>query len=108
MNEQQQHEMTLEKTHPSGTEEWNCPTCGRRLLVDWKPKFKKTVLKIGDEYAMHSGGKGGLRMGPMKIMSGNDTALQEEPEMPIEDTRLAPWVKWLEEVGFESLWNSNV
>ncbi|HLE90602.1 MAG TPA: hypothetical protein VI753_05590 [Anaerolineales bacterium] len=32
MNEQQ-HEMVLEKTHPSGAEEWYCPTCGRRILL---------------------------------------------------------------------------
>jgi len=37
MIEQQQHEMVLDKTHPSGTDEWYCPTCGRRLLMDYEP-----------------------------------------------------------------------
>ena len=106
MNEQQ-HEMVLEKTYPSGADEWYCPTCGRRLLMDYEPTFKKKVLETGDEYAIHSGGKGGLRMGSMLAMPVDDS-ISEEPMTPIEDPRLAPWVAWLDEVGFESLWNDEV
>jgi DNA-directed RNA polymerase subunit RPC12/RpoP len=67
MNEGQKHEMVLEATHPSGEEEWNCPTCGRRLLINWEPMFKKTVLETGDEFSIHSGGKGGLSMGSVEV-----------------------------------------
>jgi len=101
------HNMTL-IGEDEGTEEWYCPTCGRRLLMNWQAKFEKTVLEIGDEYAIHSGGKGDLQMGPMKVMAVDDIGPQDEPEIPIEDAWLAPWVKWLDEVGFESLWNGDV
>jgi hypothetical protein len=104
---QQQHEMVLEKTHPSGAEEWNCPTCGRRLLMSWEPNFKKTILEAGDDYAIHSGGKGGLSIGPMQAIPINNTLMQEEPMTPDEDPDLAPWVAWLEESDFENLWNND-
>jgi hypothetical protein len=105
---QQRHEMILEKTRPSGEEEWNCSTCGRRLLMNWEPNFEKTILEAGDEYAIHSGGKGGLRIGSVQVMSADDTILEEKPISPLEDLRLAPWVAWLEEIDFERLWNDEV
>ena len=49
MYEQEQHEMVLEATHPSGEEEWFCPTCGRRFLMRWPPAYEKIVLERGDE-----------------------------------------------------------
>lgn len=100
---QQQHEIVLEKTHPSGVDEWYCPTCGRRLLMDYGPKCKKTVLEAGDEYAVHSGEKGGLRIGSMQALPVDDTSTREE----IDDTRLAPGEAWLDESGFENLWKSD-
>jgi len=100
----QEHEMILEKTHPSGVDEWYCPICGRRLLMDYGPKFKKTVLVAGDEYAVHSGAKGGLRIGSTRVISLKDTA-SEEPVVSVEDPRLAPWVAWLDEVDFDKRWN---
>ena len=66
-SEQQQHGMVLEKSHPSGAEEWYCPACGRRFVMQWPPKYKRIVLNAGDEYAVHSGGKGGLKMGNVQI-----------------------------------------
>jgi hypothetical protein len=105
MHEQQQHEMILEKTHPSGAEEWYCPTCGRRVtIITWKP-WKKAVLERGDEYAAHIGSKGGLQTGSLQVTPVDDIAPQEEPDAPVEEARLAPWLAWLEEVDFESLWN---
>lgn len=102
---QQKHEMILDKTHSSGAEEWNCPSCGRRLLIRWEPTFKKVILDAGDEFSIHSGGKGGLRLVSTQIMPVNDPDLTREPEAPIEDVRLAPWEAWLEESGFEDLWD---
>ena len=104
MNEQQ-HEMVLEKTHRSGAEEWYCPTCGRVLLVSWEPRFMKTVLRIGDETAIHSGGKGGLQMGRVRVATVDNDVLQQDPELPVDDMWLVPWMEWMEQVGFESLWN---
>jgi hypothetical protein len=102
---QQRHEMVLEKTHPSGVEEWRCPTCQRRLLMNWEPKFKKTILEAGDEYAIHSGGKGGLRIGPMQAISTNSAISEDESAPPSEEARLAPWMAWMEKIDFESLWD---
>ena len=102
---QQQHQMVMEKSHPSGAEEWNCPNCGRRLLISWEPKFEKTILEAGDEYAVHSGGKGGLRIGPMQVTPIDNPILDDEPKTPDEDPSLAPWVAWLEKRDFESLWD---
>ncbi len=52
----QPHEMRLERTHPSGSEEWFCPRCGRRFLIHWAPIHSKTILAAGDENACHTGG----------------------------------------------------
>jgi hypothetical protein len=101
MLEQQQHEMILDKTHPSGADEWYCPICGRRLLMDYEPKFKKTVLDAGDEFAIHSGGKGGLRVGSIEAKPVDQSDSEKEPD----DPRLIPWAVWLDEVDFDSLWD---
>ena len=105
MHEQERHEMVFEKTHTSGAEEWYCPICGRRMLINWQPQFKKIILKTGDDYAMHSATKGLLPIGPLRVTPVDGDTPRAEPEALIEDSRLAPWMAWLDEVGFESLWN---
>ena len=81
MHEQQQHEMVLEQTYPSGAEEWYCPLCDRRLLVlNWHPQAKQIVVKSGDEHALH-------------------IKLQASPE---EDPRLAPWLAWLDDIDLDT------
>lgn len=107
MNEQP-HEMILEKTSSSGEEEWHCPICGRRMLINWQPQFKKIVLKAGDEYAIHNATKGLLPIGHLGITPVDGDIPQAKPEPVIEDSRLVPWLAWLDEVGFESLWNDEV
>jgi hypothetical protein len=75
------HEIMVVKQHPSGAEEWFCPTCGRRFLVHWSPQYQCVVLNVGDESAIHNMGKGALVvLGPKDI---------------IEEERLAPWIEWL-------------
>jgi hypothetical protein len=78
MSNQEHHQMQLEKTHPSGAEEWLCPTCGRRFLMQYPPKYKKIVMEAGDEHAAHSGGKGGLQMGPLQMNQDEDHDLSDE------------------------------
>lgn len=102
---QQKHEMILDKTHSSGAEEWNCPSCGRRLLISWEPAFKKIILEAGDDFAIHSGGKGGLKIGGTQLMPVNNPEVSGEPEIPMDEARLAPWESWLNESGFEDLWD---
>ena len=93
----QHHEMILEKTHDSGAEEWYCPTCGRRFLMQWPPEYKKVILENGDESAVHSGGKGGGSMQPSPVMH-----TQEDPW--INDSNMLPWIEWMDRIDFESLW----
>jgi hypothetical protein len=99
------HHMTLIRDH-EGVEEWYCPICGRRMLMDYGSKFKKVILEAGDEYAIHSGGKGGLQMGHVQAVPVDGSFTQKE--LQTDDAHLAPWVTWLEEMGFEDLWNNNV
>jgi len=81
---QQSHEMRLETRHESGAEEWYCPTCGRKFLLDWPPNYKRIILDIGDESAIHSGGKGGLSMRPPEIGAAKELALPEAVRATVE------------------------
>ena len=78
--------------------------CGRRMLINWEPKFKKIVLEIGDDYAIHNGGKGGLQVGSMQARPVDVLAPEDESPSLDEDVRLRPWIQWLNEVDFENLW----
>ena len=52
---QAQHRMRRTERWATGAEEWWCPTCGRRLLLHWPPRYRKLVLDRGDERAAHTG-----------------------------------------------------
>jgi hypothetical protein len=84
------------------------PDLRRSLLVIWKPKFMKIVLEAGNEYVVHNASKGGLHMRPAQVLLEDDAATEEESGTLIEDARLAPYVAWMEEVGFENLWDRDV
>ena len=96
MNERH-HEMFLKKTHVSGLEEWHCPTCGRRFLVQWPPAYKTIILEPGDQDIRHSLVPGAVRPDPHEVPLAKDTIL-------IEEFRLIPWIKWMEKVDFDSRW----
>ncbi|XRQ15252.1 hypothetical protein ACN3XK_31510 [Actinomadura welshii] len=49
------HEMRMVRTDASGFEEWDCPTCGRRIMLRWPPAYEKRILDPGDETACHTG-----------------------------------------------------
>lgn len=86
MDHQPQHDMLLlERAHASGAEEWVCPTCGRHLIVQWSPKFKKVVLSAGNENAIHSGSKGGLGISTPEINETDDQILSDELKALLED-----------------------
>jgi hypothetical protein len=95
----QHHEMQLVTTHPTGAEEWFCPYCGRRFLLQYPPEYKKVVLEAGDEHVTHSGGKGGLHIGVVGVQEVDTTAKDDGDEQ-----RLAPWKDWLDNSDFESWW----
>jgi hypothetical protein len=103
MTDQEHHTMELVATQPSGYQEWLCPTCGRRFLLQLTPKYQKVILSEGDFYASHSGGTGGVTMGAMNIIQ---KPVEPEEAVPVfDESSLAPWKDWLEEVDFESLWD---
>ncbi|MCI0608224.1 MAG: hypothetical protein L0Z71_04080 [Anaerolineae bacterium] len=99
MNEKH-HEMILQETHTSGVEEWYCPTCARRFLVQWPPSYKIIILEAGDQDTRHSLSMGNLRIGPFQVTQAEGTGLNE-------DFRLIPWMKWFEKVDFDSGWGKN-
>ena len=98
MTDSQHHEMRLEKTHPSGAEEWGCPICGRRFLLSWPPTFKRIILNPGDEHLPHSGSKGGLQLGTPQLNN-----VEEEPVLS-EELRTA-LEEILADVDFEDWGN---
>jgi len=116
---QEHHKMVLTSSHPNGVDEMYCPTCGRRILIQWPPDYKKTILDTGDEYAIHSAGKGGLEMGAPQIaeqtkFSAQVASIQDSAyDGPVQFTaqdeaRLAQWEKWLDQIGFEGWWSGKV
>lgn len=89
MFDPQHHEMLLQTTHPSGVEEWFCPTCGRHFVAQWMPTFRRLILSEGAEAAIHQGGV-------MTIQTL--TSLENNPFADIE--RDNPWTKWLEDLDW--------
>lgn len=92
---QEQHEMVLEMTHPSGMQGWFCPSCGRRILLHVPPHGDLVIVERGDESAGHSGSIGGLRIGVVQVSERRD-----EPEK-ISEERLLPWIKALEDLNLD-------
>jgi hypothetical protein len=107
MDNRQRHEMILEKNHSSGAQKWYCPTCGRSLLVTWAPRFMTVIHKTGNKSALHTLGNY-QQSGPGQLRSVDDNAWQKELEMLLDEARLAPWIAWMEAVGFDNLWNNEV
>jgi hypothetical protein len=87
--------MELEKTHESGAEEWYCPVCERRFIVQWPPTYKKIILNAGDENAFHSGGKGGVFMGTPQI--------EDVPATELEPALAQVWLDAIATLDFSSL-----
>ena len=100
MISQQNHEMQLESIHSSGAEEWNCPTCGRRVSITWQP-WKKIILEPGDVFAAHSGSKGILKIGPLSINLGGEDSSSVTTQPSVDDPYLAPWVRWLDKMDLD-------
>lgn len=70
------HKMYLVETKPSGYQEWYCPECGRRFLMQWPPNYEKIVLTPGDFNAVHIGS-----VGPegLSLEVGLVTTVQDNP-----------------------------
>lgn len=98
-NSQLHHEMHLKNTHSSGAEEWYCSICSRRFLIQWEPQFKRIVIESGDEYAAHSGGKGGLQTGSPRVDQDDEPVLSEDLRNALNEA--------LEDIDFDD-WSNSV
>ena len=61
MLDPERHKMRLQKTYPSGAEEWLCPNCGRWFVMHHQEEHRKlkiVVLEDGNEQAQHVGSRG--------------------------------------------------
>jgi len=101
------HTMNLIREH-EGTEEWQCPDCGRHLLVNWSPKFKRTILEAGDQSAGHSAFKSNVQPEELMGMQVEDISPHPEAIEPGDESRLIPWISWMNKNNYSNLWNSSV
>lgn len=98
MDSMERHEMKLETMHPTGAQEWVCPTCGHRLAIRLQPRFEITVLLQGDDFVEHVG-KGDWRIprdGSEVIPIENYNIEDDE----ISEDSLRLWVDLLREIDF--------
>jgi hypothetical protein len=97
MNIGSEHKMVVKSTFPTGAQEWYCPTCGRRFILQWPPNYKRIILNEGDEQAIHSGGNGGLVMGPVEVEPAEpENNVEEQGQFnDLDDPYLSPWARWL-------------
>ena len=84
MYEQPKHEMQFKISYSSGVELWQCPTCGRQLLLSYPPEYKKIILDPGDEAAIHSGGKGGISTGQLQLKDKEELDLPDNIRSALE------------------------
>ena len=111
---QEHHKMLLVNSYPSGEEEMYCPTCERRIIIRWpsaksQTDYRKVVLQAGDEHAIHHGWKGGLKLGEAELTQQVGLPTQNPAfQLSVDDeSRLAQWEQWLEQMGFESWWTGD-
>ena len=100
---QTQHQMERAGAHASGAEEWACPTCGRRLLLQARPTLGVSVLAPGDASAAHYGGIGSTvaSEAPHSAEAGSLAGGGGDGDMPLEMMR--PWLKALRAIEDEGL-----
>jgi hypothetical protein len=98
--QQERHQMIFKSGDDGGADELYCPTCGRKILVNWTPEFQKTVIDPGNETAIHVAGSEGLTVG-VADLSQQETAVENE------EARLQDWEGWLSDMDFSGLWSQD-
>jgi hypothetical protein len=103
--QRESHEMILDIIHPTGVEEWYCPTCGQRFLLQWPPAYQKVFIEVGNQYASHSGGRMEAEQDQGEAApSGENPASPGDGPNSDDERRLAEWGELLEEIGFDGWW----
>ncbi|MFN8474941.1 MAG: hypothetical protein U0822_22325 [Anaerolineae bacterium] len=83
MSTNEVHEMQLVSTHPSGAEEWHCPTCGRRVLLQSQLDYQRITLERGDVYALAWGAETGVLVAEKTVLVvGDATASHRGNKLP--------------------------
>jgi hypothetical protein len=98
------HQMRLTGRLGSGTDEWSCPVCGRRIALRRLPDPDLTVLDPGDETAVHIGviepdpaaNEATERYGVGPIQEIPRPPRPVEPAAPDDEDR-----RWLTEIGID-------
>ncbi len=95
------HNMVMVREHGTGAEEWYCPTCGRRFLLQWPPNYKRIILEAGDEIAFHSATKGGLKLNVR--VEPDDPTNNHEVQADGSDVNVSDvgaFADWLDQLDF--------
>lgn len=75
MSSPERHEMQLQRTFPSGAQEWFCPQCKRWMVLHHDADHREArivVLEAGDARAGHFGGTKGVSVVGAEIESGTN------------------------------------
>lgn len=84
------HTMVLAAEYPDGSQVWNCPACGRRMLLTWPPNHSRSILEEGDPNAEHSGAHFG------ETYSATNEPTTASAPVELDDPYLAPFIAWIE------------
>ena len=93
--------MRLEITHPSGAQEWFCPMCGQRFVMQLQPVFNIIDLEAGNKSVSHTGGMGDLHIDSSQVRPAG----HEEPVL--SDELRAALEEALEEVDLDDWLDDN-
>ena len=75
MSDPERHEMQLQRSFPTGAQEWMCTTCKRRVVIEHGvTRVKIIALEAGDERAIHSTSSGGLRVAASQARESDGTS----------------------------------
>ena len=97
------HEMMLVKIYETGVEEWLCPICGRRLMMQRPPQFRRIILAMGDELVSHTASQESLRL--VGAEDANTTATPRTSSHT-DDAQLATmrvWADWIDQLDLSAL-----
>ena len=102
METDQNHEMVLVRTYETGAEEWRCPVCGRRFMMQRPPQYRRIILDIGDEMVSHTAAKESL------IRATSETApVKIVPRLVADGNadghNLSVWAEWLDQLDLGTL-----
>ncbi|MEV4007880.1 hypothetical protein [Actinomadura sp. NPDC049753] len=95
------HELRRVQTGETGLEEWACPTCGRRLLLQWPPRYHKTIVEPGDERACHIGRSDDIADSVVGDAAG--AGVLSPADTPQPGWQHSNQRRWLRETGVETL-----